>query len=134
MNYNLWHNKFNTPLRFIFAKTWLDWIQVRCSNIKLFKKCSKYSVNRRKVWYFAQISTLKFNILNKNFDFYIDFPVIHKKSNEWILNQPITNFYISNDLNINVAELKQTKTRLISFFMIRCLSYETKVTKEVNKL
>ena len=96
-------------------------LKILCKQTKSLIFCSDQ--------YFKQ-----FNILNKNFGFYIDFPVIHKKSNEWILNQPITNFYISNDLNINVAELKQTKTRLISFFMIRCLSYETKVTKEVNKL
>ena len=143
MNYNLPHNKFNIPLRFIFCKNLTCFVmflvQVSCSKIKLFNKCSKYSVNRQKDWCFAQISTLD-NVIHwtkisePGCGFYIDFPAIHKKSTECILHQPITNFYISNDLNINLAELNQTKTRLISFFMIGCLSYETKVTKEVNEL
>ena len=44
------------------------------------------------------------------------------------LKKTITKFYNSDDANATTAELRQTKTRLISFKMIDNLSNETKVT------
>ena len=48
------------------------------------------------------------------------------------LNRPNTSFYSSCDVNISAAEMRQTKTRPFSFYMIRDLLYE-KVT-DANKL
>ena len=47
---------------------------------------------------------------------------------EWVLNRPTTNFYNSDDGNINAADLRQIKTSPISFQVIRNILYETKVT------
>lgn len=52
---------------------------------------------------------------------------------EWVLNRPTTNFYNSDDGNINAADLRQIKTSPISFQVIRNLLYETKVTS-VNEI
>ena len=45
----------------------------------------------------------------------------------------MTKFYNSDDINASTAELRQTKTRLVSFKMIDILLHETKVAG-VNKI
>ena len=50
------------------------------------------------------------------------------RKTECILNRIITRFYNSDDVNTTAADLRQTKTRPISFQMIDSLLYETKVT------
>ena len=47
--------------------------------------------------------------------------------------RPITNYYNSDDVNITGAELRQTKTRPVTFVMIRNLLYEQKAT-DVHEL
>ena len=57
---------------------------------------------------------LKSNILNMS----RHFTEIHRsllRKIEKILNRPITKFYNSDDVNTTTAELRQTKTRPISF-------------------
>ena len=61
----------------------------------------------------------------------LHFTEIHRNSlrkTEYILNRTITKFYYSDDVNTTTAELRQTKTRPISFYVIDNLLYETKVT------
>lgn len=50
---------------------------------------------------------------------------------EQILNRPISNLDNSNNVTISAAELWQTKTRPISFFMTQSFLYETKVTAKL---
>ena len=48
----------------------------------------------------------------------IHFTEVHRSSLrkiEYILNRTITKFYNSDDVNITTAELRQTKTKSISF-------------------